>query len=191
MKARDTDYYVKIGAAGGRNGHTGGFAASPAKASIAGRIGGRANKGQKKCYVCLKRRHDVTNGICASDQSQDTPELRALLGIDANGRKLQRSVTIASSVSSKSITKKTRPGKKPSEKPSNEQSRSPVLTELDTSEWLTPPNAERRIPVFSAVVDRFYEWRFNRMMNKWIDGAAKEQIGKLGDTSGKEGYGEV
>lgn len=35
------DFYARIGAKGGRNGHTGGFAANPALARIAGAKGGR------------------------------------------------------------------------------------------------------------------------------------------------------
>lgn len=38
------DFYVRIGAMGGRNGHTGGFAANPALAKIAGAKGGRMSK---------------------------------------------------------------------------------------------------------------------------------------------------
>ena len=34
------DFYARIGAKGGRNGHTGGFAANPELARIAGRKGG-------------------------------------------------------------------------------------------------------------------------------------------------------
>lgn len=48
LKARATnlerhgdDFYARIGAKGGRNGHTGGFASNPALAKIAGRKGGR------------------------------------------------------------------------------------------------------------------------------------------------------
>lgn len=37
--ARDPDHYKKMGAKGGRNGHTGGFAANPELARIAGRQG--------------------------------------------------------------------------------------------------------------------------------------------------------
>lgn len=61
MKARATnkakygrDYYRKIGSLGGRNGHTGGFAANPELAKIAGSKGGKmshrgkAQKGAKK-----------------------------------------------------------------------------------------------------------------------------------------------
>lgn len=51
IKARETnyqrhgrDFYKRIGAIGGRNGHTGGFAANPILASIAGAKGGRLPK---------------------------------------------------------------------------------------------------------------------------------------------------
>ena len=50
-KARDTnyklhgkDFYKRIGAIGGRNGHTGGFAANPELAREAGRKGGRISR---------------------------------------------------------------------------------------------------------------------------------------------------
>ena len=50
------DFYARIGAKGGRNGHTGGFAANPALARVAGAKGGRKStragvkngEGQKK-----------------------------------------------------------------------------------------------------------------------------------------------
>ena len=38
---KDPSFYAKIGAKGGRNGHTGGFAANPELARIAGAKGGR------------------------------------------------------------------------------------------------------------------------------------------------------
>lgn len=38
------DWYAKIGAMGGRKGHTGGFAANPELAREAGRIGGKRSK---------------------------------------------------------------------------------------------------------------------------------------------------
>lgn len=51
LKARDTNrvlhgenFYAVIGAMGGRNGHTGGFAANRALASVAGRKGGLKSK---------------------------------------------------------------------------------------------------------------------------------------------------
>lgn len=42
-----SDFYAKIGAKGGRNGNTGGFAANPDLARIAGAKGGRISKRKK------------------------------------------------------------------------------------------------------------------------------------------------
>lgn len=39
-----SDWYAKIGRIGGRHGHTGGFAANPELARIAGQKGGRISK---------------------------------------------------------------------------------------------------------------------------------------------------
>jgi len=39
-----SDFYERIGRKGGRNGHTGGFAANPELAKIAGRKGGRISR---------------------------------------------------------------------------------------------------------------------------------------------------
>ena len=44
---KDSNFYAKIGAKGGRNGRTGGFAANPELARIAGAKGGRASKRRK------------------------------------------------------------------------------------------------------------------------------------------------
>ena len=49
QKLHGKDFYARIGAKGGRNGHTGGFAANRELASRAGRIGGRKSKRGKKC----------------------------------------------------------------------------------------------------------------------------------------------
>lgn len=38
------DFYARIGAKGGRNGHTGGFAANPALARIVGALGGKKSR---------------------------------------------------------------------------------------------------------------------------------------------------
>lgn len=44
-KARQgCDFYARIGAIGGRNGHTGGFAANPELARIAGAKGGKISR---------------------------------------------------------------------------------------------------------------------------------------------------
>lgn len=55
LKARSTnyarhgkDFYKRIGSIGGRNGHTGGFAANPALARVAGMKGGRISKRGKQ-----------------------------------------------------------------------------------------------------------------------------------------------
>ena len=45
--AKDPNFYAKIGAKGGRNGHTGGFAANPQLARIAGAKGGRISRRKK------------------------------------------------------------------------------------------------------------------------------------------------
>lgn len=51
---RDPDFYKKIGAKGGKRGHTGGFYANPELAKIAGAKGGRISKrkpsGKKKLW---------------------------------------------------------------------------------------------------------------------------------------------
>ncbi len=44
---RDPDFYAKIGAKGGKNGHTGGFAANPELARKAGAKGGRISRRRK------------------------------------------------------------------------------------------------------------------------------------------------
>lgn len=43
-----SDFYARIGAIGGRNGNTGGFAANPELARIAGRKGGKISRRGKK-----------------------------------------------------------------------------------------------------------------------------------------------
>ncbi|HEX7484353.1 MAG TPA: hypothetical protein VF281_04370 [Candidatus Saccharimonadales bacterium] len=45
--AKDPNFYAKIGAKGGRLGHTGGFAANPDLARIAGAKGGRISRRKK------------------------------------------------------------------------------------------------------------------------------------------------
>jgi general stress protein YciG len=46
--AKDPNFYAKIGAKGGRNGTTGGFAANPELARIAGAKGGRISRRKSK-----------------------------------------------------------------------------------------------------------------------------------------------
>ena len=49
--ARDPQFYAKIGAKGGKNGKTGGFAANPELARIAGAKGGRISRRRKTVVV--------------------------------------------------------------------------------------------------------------------------------------------
>lgn len=61
------DFYARIGAKGGRNGHTGGFAANPALARIAGAKGGRKS-----------RRTGVKNGY-GKNNLKDIDEMERIL----------------------------------------------------------------------------------------------------------------
>jgi general stress protein YciG len=56
--AKDPNFYAKIGAKGGRNGHTGGFAANPNLARIAGAKGGRISR--RKKTVATPQQDDFT-----------------------------------------------------------------------------------------------------------------------------------
>ena len=46
--SKDPNFYAKIGAKGGKNGRTGGFAANPQLARVAGAKGGRISRRTKK-----------------------------------------------------------------------------------------------------------------------------------------------
>ena len=48
---RNPNFYREIGAKGGRNGHTGGFAANPELARIAGKKGGQISRRGRKTTV--------------------------------------------------------------------------------------------------------------------------------------------
>jgi general stress protein YciG len=61
---RDPDFYAKIGAKGGRNGRTGGFAANPELARIAGAKGGRISR-RKKAVPTTVAAQDDTQQIAA------------------------------------------------------------------------------------------------------------------------------
>lgn len=63
--AKDPSFYAKIGAKGGKNGRTGGFAANPELARIAGAKGGRISRRKKAAIVS----DDVTVQI-DDDQAQ-------------------------------------------------------------------------------------------------------------------------
>ncbi len=52
--AKDPLFYAKIGAKGGQNGHTGGFAANPQLARIAGAKGGKISRRRKSSDTASK-----------------------------------------------------------------------------------------------------------------------------------------
>lgn len=52
--SKDPNFYAKIGAKGGKNGHTGGFAANPELARIAGAKGGRISRRKKVITVAVQ-----------------------------------------------------------------------------------------------------------------------------------------
>lgn len=87
LLANDPNHFKRIGRKGGASSNTGGFAANPALAVLAGKKGGVRRRGGRKCYCCLDFTHDNVKGFCAACQPQDTPALRALLGINAEGKK--------------------------------------------------------------------------------------------------------
>lgn len=50
---RDPDFYKRIGSIGGKNGHTGGFAANPELARIAGAKGGKKSRRYKSVQTTV------------------------------------------------------------------------------------------------------------------------------------------
>jgi len=57
--SKDPEFYAKIGAKGGRNGRTGGFAANPALARIAGAKGGRISRRKKAVVATTEEQPQV------------------------------------------------------------------------------------------------------------------------------------
>lgn len=69
LKARETnlkkygkEFYRIIGSKGGQNGHTGGFAANPALARVAGSIGGKKSRRTGKTTGDRKEKEYVWKG---------------------------------------------------------------------------------------------------------------------------------
>lgn len=54
-----SDFYAKIGAKGGKNGRTGGFAANPDLARIAGAKGGRISRRKKAVTTAAQKDFDL------------------------------------------------------------------------------------------------------------------------------------
>lgn len=57
------DFYARIGAKGGRNGHTGGFAANPELARKAGAKGGRNSRRGREVWRRLEKDKDLIVGM--------------------------------------------------------------------------------------------------------------------------------
>ena len=72
MELYGKDFYARIGAIGGRNGHTGGFASNPELAREAGRKGGSKS-----------RRTGVKNGE-GKNSNKDIDEMERILEEDDN-----------------------------------------------------------------------------------------------------------
>lgn len=70
LERHGNGFYSRIGAKGGRNGHTGGFAANPELARIAGRKGGRisSRKGVKNGDGKRRTQHRYTYKIIEGDK---------------------------------------------------------------------------------------------------------------------------
>lgn len=82
--ARDPDFYKKIGAKGGANGHTGGFAANPELASIAGKKGGLASKkttGRKQWEKSMESKPVQVTVPSIGVSSKKTLTLRSLISL--------------------------------------------------------------------------------------------------------------
>ena len=96
------DFYARIGARGGRNGHTGGFASNPELARIAGRKGGKKS-----------RRTGVKNGQgknFAERMDALTPEQRQMI-IDKTNEDIRKIIEGLDSSSYKEYLPKKLPKK--------------------------------------------------------------------------------
>lgn len=61
LERHGADFYKRIGRKGGQNGHTGGFAANPALARIAGAKGGRISRRGSAKNNLFRRGSEVGN----------------------------------------------------------------------------------------------------------------------------------
>ena len=82
VQAKDPDHYRKIGAIGGRRGHTGGFAADPELARLAGAKGGRISRRRKAIKeeswepkASSANSNSITSGLKTEVQSTRSNEL--------------------------------------------------------------------------------------------------------------------
>lgn len=78
----DPDFYRRIGAKGGRNGHTGGFAADRVLASIAGTKGGKISKrGKSLTARAATRRETAVKAVKELIKHKDWQTLGKILEI--------------------------------------------------------------------------------------------------------------
>ena len=76
-KRHGADFYTRIGGKGGRSGHTGGFAADPELAKIAGRKGGMISRKGTPDKTLRERRYEyekeyeLANAIAAMEVAND------------------------------------------------------------------------------------------------------------------------
>ena len=72
------DWYAKIGQIGGRNGHTGGFAANPELAREAGRKGGKiSRRGPSKNSSRIKNEREIAEYAKKYGDQEDWSEYEA------------------------------------------------------------------------------------------------------------------
>ena len=74
------DFYRRIGAKGGRNGHNGGFAANPELAKLAGRKGGKMSRRGKGCKHEIELNADMIKHLYL-DEKYSAIKISSELGI--------------------------------------------------------------------------------------------------------------
>ncbi len=79
------DYYAKIGQMGGQNSYTGGFAANPELARIAGRKGGRISRRSKATHHIYYTVYDDQNRV-VKRYKQERQAIALVYRMDAMGK---------------------------------------------------------------------------------------------------------
>ena len=93
-KRNGEDFYARIGRKGGKNGHTGGFAANRNLARAAGSIGGRkSHRGPGKPYRKLQDNHDIVIRMLNADYTRKEIAQEFGLSITTLKRYIERNIT--------------------------------------------------------------------------------------------------